>query len=183
MRPNIHDQSRDHLEIGIVGDCLAVYLEHLGDGGSSLWVMKEYGVEESWTKVFQFYPSGCLPTLNGPPVSSFLTQFLKFYPSGCLRTQNYPRVRSFCLRPLCLLENGDLLLDNMNGGYTHFPLYDPKTQTFRDLVQSYDPKTQKLREIDAGLWAPIMDEVTLETLMIGPTIYAETLVSPLIGSM
>lgn len=196
MHPNIFGEgSYDSSRIGIVGDCLAVYLENRGDGGvSSLWVMKEYGVEESWTQVLQFYPSGCLPTLNSPRLVNCLTRkFLESYPSGCLPgpnclpidncIHNYPRISSFTLRPLCFLENGDLLLDNKSGHYNHFPIYDPKTQTFRDLIQIYDLKTRTTRNIYAGLWTPTMDEVTLEELSIGPTIYSETLVSPFIGSM
>lgn len=197
MHPNIYVGTYYGSSIGIVGDCLAVYLEHCrGDGVSSLWVMKEYGVEESWTQVLQFYPSGCLPTLNCPRAVNCLSRkCLERYPSGCLpgpsclRIHNYPRISRFSLRPLCFLENGDLLLDNKSGHYSHFPIYDPKTQTFRDLIQIYDLKIQTqtqtltLRNIDAGLWTPTMDEVTLEQLSIGPTIYSETLVSPLIGSM
>lgn len=47
------DYGRDMsgLDIGVLGGCLCV-CAHFENVGVDVWVMKEYGVEESWNKVF-----------------------------------------------------------------------------------------------------------------------------------
>ncbi|KAK9938560.1 hypothetical protein M0R45_015289 [Rubus argutus] len=150
MLPNLppRGDAAYKFEVGTVGDCLSVYAENPGIRSSSLWVMKEYGVQESWTELLNFDPSGCLGTPNYPPMSGFTLRFL------------------------CFLENGELLLANTEGDCDHFTLYDPKEKTFRDLIES-----------NAGLSAPTRDAESLERPVLGPIIYEETFVSPVIGSM
>ncbi|KAI8558424.1 hypothetical protein RHMOL_Rhmol04G0092100 [Rhododendron molle] len=47
------DQNRKSLSIHVFGESLAVSCTGERDGGAgSIWLMKEYGVTESWTKLF-----------------------------------------------------------------------------------------------------------------------------------
>ncbi|KAB1212045.1 hypothetical protein CJ030_MR5G024617 [Morella rubra] len=49
----------DTIALGALGGCLSVTYDSLAVGGlimSETWVMREYGIEESWMKLFCFFP-------------------------------------------------------------------------------------------------------------------------------
>ncbi|KAK9943834.1 hypothetical protein M0R45_009429 [Rubus argutus] len=79
--------------------------------GSPLWVkifmMKEYGVEESWTEVLT------LP-IDTPIRRNRLDDVLTL------------------MKPLCILENGQVLVSNALK-QVHLRLYDPKEKAYRDV--------------------------------------------------
>ncbi|PRQ36397.1 putative F-box domain-containing protein [Rosa chinensis] len=115
---NIFDKECDHeLSVGIgttMGNCLFVYVHdrhnHNYNVGFAytIWVMKEYGIEKSWTKLVQI------------PSDMFHGGFT------C-----YPK-------PKWMLENDEVLIileeDDM---YDEVALYNPKENTLRTVLQDY----------------------------------------------
>nr|XP_043620401.1 F-box/kelch-repeat protein At3g06240-like [Erigeron canadensis] len=52
-------------QLGVYGEWLCVLYTYLGKHGD-LWVMKEYGVKDSWVKLFSIpYPTGCKNPFDG----------------------------------------------------------------------------------------------------------------------
>ncbi|PRQ33714.1 putative galactose oxidase/kelch, beta-propeller, galactose oxidase, beta-propeller [Rosa chinensis] len=110
----------------IHGNCLCV--SNVGhDGLNAIWLMKEYGVKQSWTQVIKF--------------------------SARAIPREYGHV---CLWPICILESGELLVNNGSTGF--LVLYDPKENTFKNVT--------KIHELNCGA-----------------LVYRETLVSPVTGSV
>ncbi|XP_061993905.1 F-box protein CPR1-like [Rosa rugosa] len=115
---NIFDKECDHeLSVGIgttMGNCLFVYVHdrhnHNYNMGFAytIWVMKEYGIEKSWTRLVQI------------PSDMFLGGFT------C-----YPK-------PKWMLENDEVLIileeDDM---YDEVALYNPKENTLRTVLKDY----------------------------------------------
>lgn len=66
----------------------------------SIWMMKEYGVEESWTEVIYIYP------------------------------EDLPQGFSFYLAPICILDNGEVLLNCRKD----LGLYDPERKRYRNVI-------------------------------------------------
>lgn len=87
--------------IGVSRNSLFVYSDPMGSD-LRIWVMKEYRVRESWAE----------------PIEIYLGQILH-------------GVDESFLRPLCILESGEVLLDyNRN----ILVLYNPKGRTFRSIA-------------------------------------------------
>ncbi|CAB4274595.1 unnamed protein product [Prunus armeniaca] len=88
--------------IGVSRNSLFVYSDPMGSD-LRIWVMKEYRVRESWAE----------------PIEIYLGQILQ------------EEVDESFLRPLCILESGEVLLDyNRNV----LVLYNPKGKTFRSIA-------------------------------------------------
>ncbi|KAM0956031.1 hypothetical protein ACFX2A_024857 [Malus domestica] len=87
--------------VGVSKNCLFVYSYPL-EMDLRIWVMKEYGVAKSWTEV----------------VKISLDQIL-------------PEERNESFKPLCILENDEVLLDYKRN---ILALYNPKGKTFRNIA-------------------------------------------------
>ncbi|XP_024183934.1 F-box/kelch-repeat protein At3g23880 isoform X2 [Rosa chinensis] len=90
-------------------NCLCVVASPTGNDSFNIWMMKEYGVKESWTEVVQF------------SVENYAEDYYEF--------------RSYCT-PVCILENGVVLNDKM-GEYEHLlvVLSNLKEKTFKHVVE------------------------------------------------
>ncbi|KAL6223880.1 hypothetical protein ACLB2K_002737 [Fragaria x ananassa] len=73
----------ESVEIGAIGGCLCICFEPI-DSGLRIWVMKEYGVKESWTEVLK------------------------------ISREVLPKDLVLQSRPLSILENGEVLLNLQN---------------------------------------------------------------------
>ncbi|KAL6137094.1 hypothetical protein ACLB2K_062389 [Fragaria x ananassa] len=113
--PNSID-ARNLTRVGNFRNSLALYCQPFSFIGSvcfRMWVLKEYGVEKSWTEVMKI-PSEILP-----------------------------RHCCHCLKPLCISEDGVLLIevfsDLDDSGF--LMLYNPKEKTFKDVTKNCVSKT------------------------------------------
>ncbi|XP_061993542.1 F-box/kelch-repeat protein At3g23880-like [Rosa rugosa] len=95
------------LGIGTTRNCLFVH-SGLDKPNLNIWVMKEFGVRESWTRVLHI-PSAVIGPDHG------------FDEHG--------------LKPLCILDNGEFL---MAYDEKCLQLYNPSTMTFRRIIQEDD---------------------------------------------
>ncbi|KAJ9172631.1 hypothetical protein P3X46_015846 [Hevea brasiliensis] len=50
--PKLVDDNRFGMDFGLLGTRLCLFVDHEDDGVDAVWVMKEYGVKESWTELF-----------------------------------------------------------------------------------------------------------------------------------
>jgi F-box interacting protein len=95
------------LSLGVLRDCLCMI------SGHDIWIMKEYGNQESWTKLFSV---------------SYIRDPSKLY---------------FLTKALYTFENGQVLLESWGGWYKKLNVYDPKIGTFRFIKfqneSVYDP--------------------------------------------
>ncbi|KAM5583987.1 hypothetical protein ABKV19_003718 [Rosa sericea] len=113
----------------ILRNCLCVVDSFIGrDGVSTIWLMKEYGVKQSWTQVIR-----------------------------CSRKDFPKEYRHVFVKPICILEKGELLFHDWRAGF--LVLYDPKENTFKNVTKTHD------------------------RLRCGTLVYRETLVSPVTGSV
>lgn len=92
------------LGIGTTRNCLFV---HSGPDTSdfNIWVMKEFGVRESWTKVLNI-PSEIIGRKHGHG--------------------------EHCLKPLCILHSGEVLMEHDGN---RLVLYNPQVMTFRKIIK------------------------------------------------
>ncbi|KAI8556193.1 hypothetical protein RHMOL_Rhmol05G0233000 [Rhododendron molle] len=111
--------------LGVLNGCLCLLCNYYDDC-FELWVMKEYGIRDSWNKLV-FIPYVSHP-LNHPHDSAEL----------CILENGevLKDIVSPCSAPLCLLENGEVLLDVA----THLVRYNPKDGTFSfPVIQNCSP--------------------------------------------
>ncbi|KAF5481008.1 hypothetical protein F2P56_001704 [Juglans regia] len=106
----------------VLGGCLfaAVYFNYCK---LEIWVMAEYGVEESWIKKFDIrahMPKG----LKEDPANQFFKNSKIIWKGGYIRV-------------LCLLKNGDILLEYKNRALVS---YGPKSGEFKDVIFQGMPK-------------------------------------------
>ncbi|XP_058214317.1 F-box/kelch-repeat protein At3g23880-like [Rhododendron vialii] len=93
-KPEYQDSNLKETVLGVLNGCLCILCQYSG-ACFHVWVMKEYGIRDSWTTLFVI--------LYGPP------------PLYCPYSA-----------PLCILENGEVLLNLA----THTVRYKPKNGTF-----------------------------------------------------
>ncbi|XP_062014048.1 F-box/kelch-repeat protein At3g06240-like [Rosa rugosa] len=98
------------------------------DRVNTIWLMKEYGVKQSGTQVIM-----------------------------CSKKVMPQEYRHVFMQPICILENGELLVNDWRAGF--LVLYDPKENTFKNVTKTHDQ------------------------LRCGALVYRETLVSPVTGSV
>ncbi|XP_065870860.1 F-box protein At3g07870-like [Euphorbia lathyris] len=81
--PPLREGIRDNVGMGVLGGCLCI-CDSSDPSLTCVWVMKNYGVETSWTKVFEIDVSYCGRMLYG------LYQPIKYMNNGALLMFNYP---------------------------------------------------------------------------------------------
>ncbi|XP_065870204.1 F-box protein CPR1-like isoform X1 [Euphorbia lathyris] len=82
--PPLIEDNRVNVGMGVLGGCLCV-CDSSNQSLICVWVMKKYGVEKSWTKVFEINMCYCDILLYG------LYQPIKYMNNGALLMFNYPR--------------------------------------------------------------------------------------------
>ncbi|XP_022771702.1 F-box protein At3g07870-like [Durio zibethinus] len=116
-KPDCGGLNRCNFHLSVLKGCLAaaVYGNY---GKLAIWVMKDYNVKESWIKEFSI----------GAYMPKCLKQNLdRDRPLNIWKNASNGKV----VRVLCLLENGEILLEYKNRVLVS---YDPKKGKFRDLV-------------------------------------------------
>ncbi|GAU16392.1 hypothetical protein TSUD_117410 [Trifolium subterraneum] len=97
------------LSLGVLRDCLCMI------SGLDIWIMKEYGNKESWTKLFSV---------------SYIQDTSTLY---------------FLTKALYTFEDGQVLLESRGDWYKKLNVYDPKIGTFRFIKfqnNIYNPRGQ-----------------------------------------
>ncbi|GAA0165446.1 hypothetical protein LIER_20848 [Lithospermum erythrorhizon] len=110
--------TRSDYHLAVLRGCLSVAIPisaRLG-GGLDIWIMKEYGVKESWVKHYKV--GTYIPKLISQEISQA---------HGIWR--NVLDTRS--VRVLCLQDNGDILLEYKGGTLAS---YNPEEGTFKDVA-------------------------------------------------
>nr|XP_043618699.1 F-box protein At3g07870-like [Erigeron canadensis] len=110
--------SNHHL--ATVQGCLAV-VAPCGYGKLEIWVMKQYGIKESWMKEFVIHGAYHVKAPNHE------------YQHGIWRQALSKRM----VRVLCVLKNGEILLEYRGGRLVK---YDPKWKEFKNVVFPKMPK-------------------------------------------
>jgi F-box interacting protein len=95
LPPDYGEVHVNALSLGVLRDCLCMICGH------DIWIMKEYGNKESWTKLFSV---------------SYIRDPSKLY---------------FLTKALYAFENGQVLLESRGDWYMKLNAYDPKIGTFR----------------------------------------------------
>ncbi|KAL2458313.1 F-box protein [Forsythia ovata] len=102
--------------VAVLGGCLCAFVPlPLGNGAMDIWVMKEYGVQDSWVKEYTIGPNYS-PSFIGP-------EFQKSYSIW----RNY--LNGKLVRILCLLKNGEILLEYKGGSLVS---YNPDSGMFKN---------------------------------------------------
>ncbi|KAF5482562.1 hypothetical protein F2P56_003120 [Juglans regia] len=122
LTPDCYTLNRRKYHLVVLGGCLsaAVYCNY---GRLEIWVMREYGVKESWNKKFSignYVPKGLEKDVN----QSF--KISKINSKG-----------RFHVRVLCILKNGEILLEYKSRALVS---YDPISGKFKDLMYQAIPK-------------------------------------------
>ncbi|KAJ4832949.1 hypothetical protein Tsubulata_024095, partial [Turnera subulata] len=112
-KPDAPGLERTHYQLLVLGGCLSA--AYYDNGGYALWVMKEYGVGDSWVKEFN--------------VVSYVSRGLREVEDSGLAASKFYKERSF-RRFLCGLKNGEILLEV---GCRALVSYHPETGTFSDV--------------------------------------------------
>ncbi|PRQ52355.1 putative F-box domain-containing protein [Rosa chinensis] len=106
-------------------NCLCVLTCPTGTNNFNIWMMKEYGVKESWTEVLQF------SLFDEKIYAGYFDDNTKYF------------------RPVCMLENGVVLIDEMGMCEDLLVLSNLKEKTFKHVVEvatSLDIRTVIYRE-------------------------------------
>ncbi|XP_043715299.1 F-box protein CPR1-like [Telopea speciosissima] len=102
--------------VGVLGGCLSVFDVYCYQC-IEIWVMKDYGVKDSWAKLF---------TIDAPSIYEF-----------DFDSTNFPAPDSFhSLMPIAIQKNGEVLLEN----YYQLVSYDPKSRRERAIGSGGLPK-------------------------------------------
>ncbi|KAJ4827168.1 hypothetical protein Tsubulata_049119 [Turnera subulata] len=111
-------------QLVVLGDCLSA-AAFCNNGKCEIWVMKEYGEQDSWVKEYSI--GTYLPRDLEEDVDQYFKNS-KFY------------LNSGFVRVLCLLKNGEILLEYECRALVS---YSPNTGTFTDLVYQGIPGDYK----------------------------------------
>lgn len=116
--PDWDSMNRFNYHLVDLGGCLSAAVYDMF-GKFEIWVMKEYGVKESWTKEFKigFHVPRWIDEAESNPVEQF--QDSKWY------------ARRRLDRILGLLKTGEILIEY---GCRSLVTYDPRNETFKDLI-------------------------------------------------
>ncbi|KAJ0725956.1 putative F-box domain-containing protein [Helianthus annuus] len=104
--------NRSNYHLAVIDDCLATAVS-CGYGKLEIWVMKEYDVKESWTKLFN---------IHGAYLAKVLSHDYRIWRKA---------VHGKMVRVLCVLKNGEILMEYRGGNLVK---YDPKWKEFKDVV-------------------------------------------------
>lgn len=122
QKPECGVLNRCNYQLVVLKGCLAAAVfRNYGKSLSEIWVMKEYDVKESWVKAFR--------------IGSYMPKGLKQQNHLHTRRNNAKIWRnsssssSSVVRILCILDNGEILLEYKNRMLVS---YDPKTEKFKD---------------------------------------------------
>ncbi|CAK9315499.1 unnamed protein product [Citrullus colocynthis] len=114
-KPDFGSLSRCNFHLVILNDCLsaAVYCSH---GKMEIWVMKQYGVKESWVKSFN--------------IGSYMPKALKQEATEMSFKVSKIVLRGRIVRVVCILKSGEILLEYRNRALV---LFDPNSGKFKDV--------------------------------------------------
>ncbi|GLT94153.1 hypothetical protein SLE2022_119090 [Rubroshorea leprosula] len=120
QKPDCGGLNRCNYHLVALRGCLAA-AGYGNYGKLEMWVMKEYNVKESWEKKFSigsYMPKGLKQNLDRP-------------------FKLWKNTHGSVVKFLCLLENGEILLEYKNRVLVS---YDPKTGKFKDMAFQGIPK-------------------------------------------
>lgn len=114
-KPEFGSLSRCNYHLVILDGCLsaAAYCSY---GKMEIWVMKEYGVRESWVKRFN--------------IGAYMPKALKQEAEESFRVSKIV-LRGRFVRVLCILKSGEILLEYRNRALV---VFQPNTGKFRDVT-------------------------------------------------
>ncbi|PON46503.1 F-box domain containing protein [Parasponia andersonii] len=121
-KPDAFGLRRCDYHLATVRGCLSAAF-YISYGKMEIWVMKEYGVKESWVK--EFVIGSYTPKAIKQEVNKYSINVSKFFVKG--RT----------VRVLCVLKSGEILLEYKSRALA---LYDPESGKFKDLAFQGVPK-------------------------------------------
>ncbi|XP_051151901.1 F-box protein At3g07870-like [Andrographis paniculata] len=121
--------------LGVLDKCLCISVPMREDGAFDVWVMRDYGVDESWVKEYSIcihFP-GSLISQSERSYNIWLNRF------GKKR-----------MKVLCVLENGEVLLEYIG----HLVAYDPYSKTFKELKYKGMPRFYQATFHNGSLVSP-----------------------------
>lgn len=123
-RPGCGSLDICNFHLVVIYGCLSAVV--CNDGGQiDIWVMKEYGVKESWTKEY----------VIGDRLFRSLSERKNARPSSSIWKK--PTLSKGRIQVLCSLRNGEMLLEYENGALVS---YNPETNEFRPIAIDGLPK-------------------------------------------
>ncbi|XP_050364945.1 F-box/kelch-repeat protein At3g06240-like [Argentina anserina] len=113
----------------VVENCLCLFNHTVHqDVVCTIWLMKEYGVKQSWTQVIR-----------------------------CLRKDFPEGYRHVFMQPICFLESGEVLINDLCARL--LVLYDPVEKTFKNVTRRADPYGCGALIYRETLVSPVTDNV------------------------
>ncbi|KAL6204756.1 hypothetical protein ACLB2K_022023 [Fragaria x ananassa] len=121
-------------QMSVVKNCLCVFNHAFSwRNVTTIWLMKEYGVKQSWTPVIR------------------------------CSTENFPGdFRHVSVQPLCILEDGQVLVVT-NYGERFLVLYDPKENTFKTVTKTHTQLSAGAFVYTETLVSPVTGSAAVET--------------------